>query len=47
MIRSEIRERAEMNLERWEYALERRGMKVSRNKTEYKTARMRWRVAGW
>ncbi|KAK3507775.1 hypothetical protein QTP70_000293 [Hemibagrus guttatus] len=32
---SEIREQVEENLERWRFALERRGMKVSRSKTEY------------
>ncbi|KAK3516553.1 hypothetical protein QTP70_022057 [Hemibagrus guttatus] len=33
--RSESREQVEENLERWRFALERRGMKVSRSKTEY------------
>ncbi|KAK3546361.1 hypothetical protein QTP70_025767 [Hemibagrus guttatus] len=32
---SESREQVEENLERWKFALERRGMKVSRSKTEY------------
>ncbi|KAK3545731.1 hypothetical protein QTP70_011343 [Hemibagrus guttatus] len=32
---SESREQVEENLERWRFALERRGMKVSRSKTEY------------
>lgn len=35
VICSESREEVEMSLEKWRYALERRGMKVSRNKTEY------------
>ncbi|KAK3525642.1 hypothetical protein QTP70_002551 [Hemibagrus guttatus] len=35
VICSESREQVEENLERWRFALERRGMKVSRNKTEY------------
>ncbi|KAK3537718.1 hypothetical protein QTP70_017897 [Hemibagrus guttatus] len=35
VIRSESREQVEENLERWKFALERRGMKVSRSKTEY------------
>ncbi|KAK3524361.1 hypothetical protein QTP70_028023 [Hemibagrus guttatus] len=35
VIRSESREQVEENLERWRFALERRGMKVSRSKTEY------------
>ncbi|KAK3533116.1 hypothetical protein QTP70_007304 [Hemibagrus guttatus] len=35
VICSESRERVEENLERWRFALERRGMKVSRSKTEY------------
>ncbi|KAK3535564.1 hypothetical protein QTP70_016834 [Hemibagrus guttatus] len=33
--RSESREQVEENLERWRFALERRGMKVCRSKTEY------------
>ncbi|KAK3573483.1 hypothetical protein QTP86_025305, partial [Hemibagrus guttatus] len=33
--KSESREQVEENLERWRFALERRGMKVSRSKTEY------------
>ena len=32
---SESREQVEENLEKWRYALERRGMRVSRSKTEY------------
>ncbi|XP_065658457.1 uncharacterized protein LOC136082969 [Hydra vulgaris] len=35
VICSESREQVEVNLERWRYALESRGMKVSRSKTEY------------
>ncbi|KAK3559189.1 hypothetical protein QTP86_005183 [Hemibagrus guttatus] len=35
VICNESREQVEENLERWRFALERRGMKVSRNKTEY------------
>ncbi|KAK3573200.1 hypothetical protein QTP86_015121, partial [Hemibagrus guttatus] len=35
VICSESREQVEENLERWRLALERRGMKVSRSKTEY------------
>ncbi|KAK3512256.1 hypothetical protein QTP70_002279 [Hemibagrus guttatus] len=35
VICSESREQVEENLERWRFALERRGMKVSRIKTEY------------
>ncbi|KAK3531007.1 hypothetical protein QTP70_007896 [Hemibagrus guttatus] len=35
VICSESREQVEENLERWWFALERRGMKVSRSKTEY------------
>ncbi|KAK3522776.1 hypothetical protein QTP86_034275, partial [Hemibagrus guttatus] len=35
VICSESREQMEQNLERWRFALERRGMKVSRSKTEY------------
>ncbi|KAK3515360.1 hypothetical protein QTP70_018751 [Hemibagrus guttatus] len=35
MICSESREQVEENLERWRFALERRGMKVSHSKTEY------------
>ncbi|KAK3539955.1 hypothetical protein QTP70_019596 [Hemibagrus guttatus] len=35
VICSESREHVEENLERWRFALERRGMKVSRSKTEY------------
>ncbi|KAK3554684.1 hypothetical protein QTP70_032664, partial [Hemibagrus guttatus] len=35
VICSESREKVEENLERWGFALERRGMKVSRSKTEY------------
>ncbi|XP_062866594.1 uncharacterized protein LOC134329279, partial [Trichomycterus rosablanca] len=35
VICGENREQVEDNLERWRYALERRGMKVSRSKTEY------------
>ncbi|KAK3562891.1 hypothetical protein QTP86_011127 [Hemibagrus guttatus] len=34
-IPSESREQVEENLERWRFALERRGMKVSRSKSEY------------
>ena len=35
VICNESRERVKENLERWRYELERRGMKVSCNKTEY------------
>ena len=35
VICSESKEQVERSLERWRYALERRGMKVSRSKTEY------------
>ncbi|KAK3566679.1 hypothetical protein QTP86_003189, partial [Hemibagrus guttatus] len=35
VICSESREQVEENLEKWSFALERRGMKVSRSKTEY------------
>ncbi|KAK3556905.1 hypothetical protein QTP70_022400, partial [Hemibagrus guttatus] len=35
VICSESREQVEENLERWRFALERRGMKVGRSKTEY------------
>ncbi|KAK3531759.1 hypothetical protein QTP70_028291 [Hemibagrus guttatus] len=35
VICSESREQVEENLERWRFALERRGMKVSRSKTQY------------
>ncbi|KAK3516913.1 hypothetical protein QTP70_028204 [Hemibagrus guttatus] len=35
VICSESRAQVEENLERWRFALERRGMKVSRSKTEY------------
>ena len=35
VICEEIREKVERRLESWKYALERRGMKVSRSKTEY------------
>ncbi|KAK3562145.1 hypothetical protein QTP86_030147, partial [Hemibagrus guttatus] len=35
VICNESREQVEENLERWRFALERRGMKVSRSKTEY------------
>ncbi|KAK3572845.1 hypothetical protein QTP86_008260 [Hemibagrus guttatus] len=35
VICSESREQVEENLERWRFAMERGGMKVSRNKTEY------------
>ncbi|KAK3506379.1 hypothetical protein QTP70_017251 [Hemibagrus guttatus] len=35
VICSESREQVEENLERWRFALERRGIKVSRSKTEY------------
>ncbi|KAK3508693.1 hypothetical protein QTP70_004208 [Hemibagrus guttatus] len=35
VICSESREQVEENLERWRFALDRRGMKVSRSKTEY------------
>ncbi|KAK3515567.1 hypothetical protein QTP70_024592 [Hemibagrus guttatus] len=35
LICSESREQVEENLERWRFALERRGMKVSHSKTEY------------
>ncbi|XP_065668184.1 uncharacterized protein LOC136088405 [Hydra vulgaris] len=35
VICSESREQVEVNLGRWRYALESRGMKVSKSKTEY------------
>ena len=35
VICGETREEVEANLERWRYATERRGMRVSRSKTEY------------
>ena len=35
VICKEIREEVERILESWKYALERRGMKVSRSKTKY------------
>ena len=35
VICSESKEQVEEKLERWRYALERRGMKVNRRKTEY------------
>ena len=35
VICSEIKEQVEEKLESWRYALERRGMKVNRRKTEY------------
>ena len=35
VICSESKEQVKRSLERWRYALERRGMKVSRSKTEY------------
>ena len=35
VICGETREEVGANLERWRYALERRGMRVSRSKTEY------------
>ena len=35
VICEEIREEVERRLESWRYALERKGMKVSRSKTEY------------
>ena len=35
VICEETREEVEQRLESWKYALERRGMKVSRSKTEY------------
>ncbi|KAK3551366.1 hypothetical protein QTP70_016655, partial [Hemibagrus guttatus] len=41
VICSESREQMEENLERWRFALERRGMKVSRSKTEYMCANER------
>ncbi|KAK3573129.1 hypothetical protein QTP86_014133, partial [Hemibagrus guttatus] len=41
VICSESREQVEENLERWRFALERRGMKVSRSKTEYTCANER------
>ena len=39
VICSESKEQVERRLERWRYALERRGMKVSRSKTEYMCVR--------
>ena len=39
VICSESSEQVEDNLERWRYALERRGMKVSHSKTEYMRVR--------
>ena len=38
VICGECRQQVETNLERWRYALERRGMKVRRSKTEYMCA---------
>ena len=35
VICSESKKQVDRSLERWRYALERRGMKVSRSKTEY------------
>ena len=35
VICSESKEQVERSLERWRYALERRGMKINRSKTEY------------
>ena len=35
VICEETRKEVELRLESWKYALERRGMKVSRSKTEY------------
>ena len=35
VICSESKEQVERSLERWRYAIERRGMKVNRSKTEY------------
>ena len=35
VICKETRKKVEQRLESWKYALERRGMKVSRSKTEY------------
>ena len=35
VICKDIREKVEQRLESWKYALERRGMKVSRSKTKY------------
>ncbi|KAI5626698.1 hypothetical protein C0J50_13742 [Silurus asotus] len=43
VICGESREQVAKSLERWRYALQRRGMKVSRNKTEY----MRGRAVEW
>ncbi|KAK4307254.1 hypothetical protein Pmani_020967 [Petrolisthes manimaculis] len=41
VICSESREEVEVELERWRYALERRGTKVSRSKTEYLAVNVR------
>ena len=41
VIRSESKEHVEEKLESWRYALERRGMKVNRRKTEYKHVKER------
>jgi hypothetical protein len=38
---SESRKKVEEKLERWRFALKRRGMKVSRNKTKYMCAKER------
>ena len=42
VICSERREKVEENLQRWRYALERKGMKVSHRKTDYLRKSSKW-----
>ncbi|KAK3561907.1 hypothetical protein QTP86_019031, partial [Hemibagrus guttatus] len=46
VICSESKEQVEENLERWRFALERRGMKISRSKTEYGYRKISARIKG-